>query len=389
MAIASRRGNSKKPINNVIHDRTATVVRVDDYIINMKNYLGGQNYTIDYFSQTKGNADINVQLDEGTPVAQQHYTKIEGLRVKLKEAINTESIDTLKGSMLINKIKPQINDCFKTTLITGDVAVFRISEVLATNYAIDTSYEVNFILDTTDIVDDARIQKLEESVTKTLIYNTDSIHSQSSALLTTSTMDLVTKIENYIYSSTNTYIRKFVNGLISLKTSTDACTYSPTVEELALCFLDDERLVLADTRSFGNSLLVESLSTTTMFTQTYFKNKTKRQFANDYTIRMRMMLPSSVHKLIEEVETIETNTTMPTLSPWLYDGTPQNPYFLYSPNSTCGLSKLITKYLNNEELTNAEVEGILKLTLTTEESYWFTPLLVMLCNYKLSTTYEN
>ena len=387
MAIASRRGDTSKKIETAFVDRSATVVKVDNFIVNMKDYLVGQNYVIDYYSQTKGNADINIQQDEGSPTAQQHYTKIEGLRVKLKSPINTESIASLKGTLLMNKIQPQVNDVFKARLITGDVAVFRVNEVVAVNYSITTSYEVNFVLDTTDIIDEQRVKDLENSVTKTLVFNTNSIHSQSSAIITTSTMDLVTKLENFIYSSTKLYFRKFDKGIIAF--GDKDLTYSPAVEELVRAFVDSPILQTIDSRSNDDSLLVETLSTTTRFVQTYFKTAKKNVGSNDYTIRMRMTIPSSVKNYIKESTTLTAGETIPTFNTWLYDGSAANPYFLYSPNSTSALSVLITKYLNNEEISNEEITTLITKTLTDEEEYYFSPILIMLVKYKLTMIYEN
>lgn len=369
--------------------QSSTIVQIDDGIIKMKDYLSGHNWTLDYYSLSTGYDDVNIQLDQGSPLSEQHYIKYNDLRVNLLTSIDTQSINNINGSIIITKLVPQVNDLLKARLPTGDIALFRINEVKPINYSLDVIYEVNFVIDTIEAIDPSRIAHLEEAVIRNLYYSTDSIYSKGDSILLSEEHQLTKDISKAIFVFTKQYMKLFSKDLISYSYD-NSNYYSPVVDSMARTFLSSEDLSNIGSREYEEPVFIDFLNSYGTYEDLYFNiefNKFKTNVTVDQALRYREVVPSSINYIVNTTTILEPQSSLPTFNSYLYDGSLENPYFLYSKDSTCEFSLLITKYLANDILNRDEILKLLELELTEIEYYYFMPLVIMLLKYSIGKIY--
>jgi len=343
-----------------------------------------------YYRQSTGIEDVNMQLDQGSTVSSQHYVKYHKLSVNLTTPLDMANISNLSGNITVTKLIPQVNDFFTANLATGEIGVFRVTTVEAVNYSLDTIYEIEFSIDTTSTIDPDRLASLEESVVKEYFYSKNSIYTQSDSLLLTDDHELVNKMERYIFVQTNEYVKTFSNGLLSIDID-DRLYYCPTVDSLSRAILTHDDLSSIDSRPPDNNLIEDFLLSYGPYKDLYFKvdsNTPKLNGKIDIALRLRDYIPSDIDYVVLVSDELLTGEDIPILSPFLYDGTLANPYFLYSDESLAPFQVLLRKYINEEAISNLEIINLMNEDITKVDKYYFMPLIIMVIKYKLNTLYS-
>lgn len=179
---------------------------------NIRQYISGMRWEVDYFNQYQGTNEDNNSLDLNVAVTNQSYIRIHKLILFVNNALNQGPIRDLTGSALINaEFTPYKGDHFLTTLVGGRIALFTITEVTKNDYNLHQVYEVQYKLERNLNEEPEVYNNLISKVVRNYVYNNEAGIDGNSKLLTREEMSLVNDIKSAIDDLTDYFFRTFMD----------------------------------------------------------------------------------------------------------------------------------------------------------------------------------
>lgn len=178
------------------------------------SHIGGSIWEVTYFSQV---IDGDTQLMPQSPTVSavfQQYTKIEGMQLKVTDALNVQQDDVTKmmqidGSAIVfAAIIPNEGDMFIADIGVGKPAVFRV--VTSSKKAIfkEAAYDITYAFASTD---EEYIHDLEGKTVKTYVFKKDFLNRGQAPLILEEEAVILEHIEDQYRNLADSYFSTFYN----------------------------------------------------------------------------------------------------------------------------------------------------------------------------------
>ncbi len=140
-------------------------------------HVEGSAWAVDYYAQMLGPASEPTPQQIGKPAAQQQYTLIRELELKVTAPLtpqqNTENntFDVVGAASIFARVVPNKGDMFLADAGDGRLAVFTLTNVEKKTYLRDAVYAVEYKL--VDYANEERLEDLKEKTVRTLLFKKD------------------------------------------------------------------------------------------------------------------------------------------------------------------------------------------------------------------------
>jgi hypothetical protein len=182
------------------------------------SYVAGSNWTVDWYSQVATSDTSTMGQAPTVSGVYQQYRKIVGLVLKVTNALSYSQSDesrseSMTGTALVfSKLVVNEGDQFVADVGIGKPAVFRVTNTKKNSQHRDTTYEIEYQLDTADPL---RIRDLDQKVVSTYVYRQDFLVSgQSPFVIEQDHADLVS-IAHAVQTLTDEFFGTFYNNRYS------------------------------------------------------------------------------------------------------------------------------------------------------------------------------
>lgn len=202
------------PIGGVIGNtstiNTAVVVDKDTPIAAMMQYIEGENWSVEYYNGLKREDDFASTMDVNSSIVDNQYTLIHKLNLKVSSPLTAGSLDTLEGSAIIPvDIVPMVGDLFTATLMTGEIGIFLVTNVVTKSYNFKRAFTIQYRLDSTNTVSDNLLAELNERVVRELTFVEDIALEGGNPLLLGSDLVAYDRLGEVFNALSDLYFHKF------------------------------------------------------------------------------------------------------------------------------------------------------------------------------------
>lgn len=127
--------------------KTSTLFNKDHDLDTIVNYVAGEKWTVDFFTQIKGVNEEPILPDINVPVSRLKYNRINKLIINIQTPIEQNNPNDITGEAIINAgFPPNYGDVFIATLTGGKEAIFIINELTKKTYNNHEAYSAVFKL---------------------------------------------------------------------------------------------------------------------------------------------------------------------------------------------------------------------------------------------------
>lgn len=195
-------------------DELQTSVRFHDEIPldNIKQYIKGMPWEVDYYNQIGDINDIDLVPDSKLSVGSQKYNRIQKLRIFIDRALDQAAVKDLKVSGIINaNFRPRKYDVFIATLMGGRIALFKVADVRMEHYNLHPVYAVDFEIVSFLEDNDNLYNTLVGKTIGNYVYNKDYNRNNADVILTKQEFTLIEDVKDAIEDITDYYFRTFID----------------------------------------------------------------------------------------------------------------------------------------------------------------------------------
>lgn len=390
MALAKVSKREKEVKENIPVIETAVVVDEDVPVRKMLKYISGMNWTVTYYNSVKRKNEIIEPIDPDKRTIENQYTKIEKLTIKVTSALETETLDGLTGTAIIPvNIIPVVGDMFTARILSGEIGLFTITDVKERSYKLDRTFEINYKLTTTNLINSTLLEEVEQRVVQTFVYEDNVTLDNRNPLLMKDVDSFYREMKQKIKVLSTEYYHRYIadTGYLCLERE-DYTVYDGYIVSLFSDLSDLPNSMLfantriPETRKYPfTGLLVEG-SALKYFKAGLRDNIPVSGYQNG---RLREHYPTVLNKLVD-VEEYNDPIDISVSSDLL----PKMDYgdysYLYRENGDTLFEIVLKSIVDGEELNYEDVRRLVEDSdnWNDEEFYWYGPLLLYIVIYTVS-----
>lgn len=204
--------SAPKPYRNTVVDSHDTPIE------SLAVYIGGSNWTVNYYSQIVGQHESLKAFDPAALTAYQSYHRILNLDLKLQGALShSDEQDTgrhtVSGTAIVTPIPgliPNEGDAFIADIGEGQSGQFTISAVTKMSYNRGAAYTIDFKL--ARLADQSLTDLIDSRCIKTSYYRKDLLVLGNSPLIVESDYDALMTFEKAIEDLSQFWINHFYSN---------------------------------------------------------------------------------------------------------------------------------------------------------------------------------
>lgn len=219
----------------------------------MATYIGGSNWTVDYYSQVLESEEELKAFDPEQHIAYQSYNKINRLVIKLQGALSTTDdtgtarMETV-GSAIIPPMPgliPNLHDVIIGDVGEGTAGQFTITSIRKLTLNAATAYEIEFSL--ARVATEKITRLLDDKVVNVYHFRRDSLILGQNPLLLDAEFDATRTLEHYLKEITTLWVSgnfSYTHNTFVIPGQTQPI-YDPYVTRAALKIIspDEHRLI--------------------------------------------------------------------------------------------------------------------------------------------------
>jgi hypothetical protein len=370
-------------------ESVTTQVRLeeDEFDARSITYIEGSDWGVEYYAQSTTSNDTLNLPDVSLPETEQQYIKYN-IPLKVTSPIQGDVPSDISGTAIVWLFKPNVFDVFRTKILGGVTAIFKVDTVTRKSMYLRDIYEITYSLLTTVNSDPELSLMLDGRTIDSYTYNTNTNYSVSKPLLKTNDLIEYESVSNYYTSIREDFKRSFHSKMDMLTVVVNDEVYlDPIINSLYFYIIGDVCNQFSfDINVYGSVLpgVLVSRNTTLLnsLMQPMYGKYTYGDTSEDlYRLRLRNHLLYDIDYIISEDGDIVLENSS--------DSLPREDVYLM--NDLTGENLTVIESLTYEYLNDRPVNKELLLPLAKEyftftdiEKYKYGVVILMLLKYTLS-----